>query len=59
MYDIPSLFAAIVLSNASDIYNIYRLFLHLQSLHDAAEFHAIARAVGGCPVYVRCADVLL
>ncbi|KAI5559799.1 hypothetical protein BDE02_16G002100 [Populus trichocarpa] len=22
------------------------------SLHDAAEFHAIARAVGGCPVYV-------
>ncbi|XP_018730644.2 probable galactinol--sucrose galactosyltransferase 2 isoform X2 [Eucalyptus grandis] len=23
------------------------------SLHDAAEFHAVARAVGGCPVYVR------
>ncbi|KAI3442218.1 Galactinol--sucrose galactosyltransferase [Psidium guajava] len=22
------------------------------SLHDAAEFHAVARAVGGCPVYV-------
>ncbi|KAH1208798.1 putative galactinol--sucrose galactosyltransferase 2 [Glycine soja] len=23
------------------------------SLHDAAEFHAVARAVGGCGVYVR------
>ncbi|XP_015578449.1 probable galactinol--sucrose galactosyltransferase 2 isoform X2 [Ricinus communis] len=28
------------------------IFLGEMSLHDAAEFHAIARAVGGCGVYV-------
>lgn len=26
---------------------------NVQSKHDAAEFHAAARAVGGCGVYVR------
>ena len=25
----------------------------LQSLHPAADYHAAARAVGGCPIYVR------
>ncbi|CAI7879641.1 unnamed protein product, partial [Closterium sp. NIES-54] len=29
-----------------------RVFTHHQSLHPAAEFHAAARAVGGCAVYV-------
>jgi len=24
-----------------------------QSLHPAAEYHAAARAIGGCPIYVR------
>lgn len=28
------------------------IFTTFQSLHEAAEFHAVARAVGGCPVYV-------
>jgi len=25
----------------------------LQSLHPAAEYHGAARAIGGCPIYVR------
>lgn len=29
-----------------------------QSLHPAAEYHAAARAIGGCAVYVRWATVL-
>lgn len=31
-------------------------FYNFQSLHDAAEFHAVARAIGGCGVYVRYAS---
>jgi hypothetical protein len=25
----------------------------MQSLHPAAEYHGAARAIGGCPIYVR------
>lgn len=28
--------------------------LLVQSLHPAAEYHGAARAIGGCPIYVRC-----
>ncbi|KAL0310807.1 UNVERIFIED_CONTAM: putative galactinol--sucrose galactosyltransferase 2 [Sesamum angustifolium] len=43
--------------NTDSVYNdilrdLILFSVYFQSLHDAAEFHAVARAVGGCGIYV-------